>query len=44
MIGANGQRICLDSASKLILVQTAVEDTDEVWHLWVALVAQLGQG
>jgi CubicO group peptidase (beta-lactamase class C family) len=44
MIGANGQRICVDPASKLILVQTAVEDTDEVWHLWAALVAQLGQG
>ena len=44
MIGANGQRICVDPASKLILVRTAVEDTDEVRHLWAALVAQLGQG
>src|SRR2546423_10811472 len=44
MIGASGQRICVDPASKLILVQTAVEDTDEVWHLWAAPVAHLGQG
>jgi hypothetical protein len=44
MIGANGQRLCVDPLSKLILVQTAVEETDEVWHLWAALVEQLGQG
>ena len=42
LIGANGQRICVDPASKLIMVQTAVEDTDEVWGLWSALVKQFG--
>jgi CubicO group peptidase (beta-lactamase class C family) len=44
LIGHNGQRICVDPASKLILVQTAVEDTDEVWRLWSALLAQFGRG
>jgi hypothetical protein len=44
LVGANGQRICVDPASKLIMVQTAVENTDEVWRLWSALVEQLGQG
>jgi hypothetical protein len=44
LLGANGQRICVDPASKLIMVQTAVEGTDEVWRLWSALVEQFGQG
>jgi CubicO group peptidase (beta-lactamase class C family) len=43
LLGANGQRICVDPASKLIMVQTAVEDTDELWRLWSALVEQFGQ-
>ena len=42
LIGANGQRICIDATSKLILVQTAVENTDEVWRLWSALLEQFG--
>jgi CubicO group peptidase (beta-lactamase class C family) len=40
--GQNGQRICVDPASKLVMVQTALEDTDEVWRLWSALVTQFG--
>ena len=44
LLGANGQCICVDPASKLIMVQTAVENTNEVWHLWPALVEQFGQG
>jgi CubicO group peptidase (beta-lactamase class C family) len=40
--GANGQRICVDPTSKLVMVQTAVENTDEVWRLWSALVEQFG--
>jgi CubicO group peptidase (beta-lactamase class C family) len=44
LVGANGQRICVDPAAKLIMVQTAVENTDEVWRLWSALVEQFGQG
>jgi CubicO group peptidase (beta-lactamase class C family) len=42
LIGANGQRICVDPTSKLILVQTAVDNTDEVWRLWSALAEQFG--
>jgi CubicO group peptidase (beta-lactamase class C family) len=44
LVGANGQRICVDPTSKLILVQTAVDNTQEVWRLWSALVEQFGQG
>lgn len=43
-VGANGQRICVDPASKLVMVQTAVQDSTEVWRLWSALVEQFGQG
>jgi hypothetical protein len=44
LVGANGQRICVDPASKLILAQTAVDDTEEVWRLRSNLVEQFGQG
>ena len=43
LVGQNGQRVCIDPASKLVLVQTALEDTPEVWRLWSALVKQFGQ-
>jgi CubicO group peptidase (beta-lactamase class C family) len=42
LVGANGQRICVDPTSKLVMVQTAVDNTDEVWRLWSALVEQFG--
>jgi CubicO group peptidase (beta-lactamase class C family) len=42
LIGAKGQRICIDPPSKLVMVQTAVEDTREVWELWAALIQQFG--
>jgi CubicO group peptidase (beta-lactamase class C family) len=42
LVGANGQRICVDPPSKLIMVQTAVGETVEVWSLWAALVEQFG--
>ena len=42
MVGAFGQRICMDPASKLIMIHTALEEREEVWHLWSALVQQLG--
>jgi len=41
--GQNGQRVYIDPASKLVLVQTALEDTPEVRRLWSALVKQFGQ-
>ena len=41
LIGQNGQRICIDPASRLVMVQTALEDTPETWQTWSALVEQL---
>jgi len=43
LLGAYGQRICVDPTSRVVLVQTAVEQTDEIWSLWRALVEQLGK-
>jgi CubicO group peptidase (beta-lactamase class C family) len=43
LVGQNGQQICIDPASKLVMVQTALEDTPEAWGLWSALVQQFGQ-
>jgi CubicO group peptidase (beta-lactamase class C family) len=43
-IGFYGQRICVDPASKLVMVQTALEDNDEVWRLWSDAVKTFGQG
>jgi CubicO group peptidase (beta-lactamase class C family) len=42
--GDLGQRVCVDPTSKLVMVQTALEGSPEVWRLWSALVEQLGQG
>jgi CubicO group peptidase (beta-lactamase class C family) len=44
LLGANGQRIIVDPRAKLILVQLAVGETDEVWRLWAALLTQFGSG
>ena len=44
MIGLLGQYIFVDPASKLVMVQTAVDDHAEVRHLWRNLVEQFGQG
>jgi hypothetical protein len=41
-VGDLGQRICVDPASKLVMVQTALETKAEVWSLWSALVKQFG--
>jgi hypothetical protein len=30
----------VDPTAKLVMVQTALENHDEVWRLWAALVAQ----
>jgi CubicO group peptidase (beta-lactamase class C family) len=40
LLGYPGQRICVDPVSKLVMVQTAVERTDEVWELWSSLSKQ----
>jgi CubicO group peptidase (beta-lactamase class C family) len=44
MFGAFGQRVCVDPVSKLVMVQTALEPTREIWPLWRAVAGQLGQG
>jgi CubicO group peptidase (beta-lactamase class C family) len=41
LLGQNGQRICIDPGSKLVMVHTALEDNDEVWRLWAALSDRL---
>jgi CubicO group peptidase (beta-lactamase class C family) len=43
LVGDLGQRICVDPASKIVMVQTALETSAEVWRLWSAVVEQLGQ-
>ena len=43
LLGAQGQRLCIDPAAKLVVVQTALDDTPEFWRLWSAAVAQFGQ-
>ena len=43
LVGANGQRMCIDPDSKLVMVHTALDDPGgEVWLLWSAIVEQLG--
>jgi len=41
-MGMYGQRICVDPASKLVMVQTALDDSPEVWRLWSAVVERFG--
>jgi len=43
LFGNYGQRICVDSASKLIMVHTSVDGKTEIWQLWSALVKQFGR-
>jgi hypothetical protein len=40
MEGIFSQRICIDPASKLVMVHTALEEGDEVWSLWSATVRE----
>ena len=40
LLGFPGQRICIDPVSKLVLVQTGVANTVELWPLWSALSEQ----
>jgi CubicO group peptidase (beta-lactamase class C family) len=42
LVGAFGQRICIDPASKLVMVQTAVENNPEAWRLWSDAVETFG--
>ncbi|MEH2525153.1 MULTISPECIES: serine hydrolase domain-containing protein [unclassified Bradyrhizobium] len=36
MFGDFGQRVCIDPASKIVIVQTGLEQTPEIWKLWLA--------
>jgi CubicO group peptidase (beta-lactamase class C family) len=40
LVGQNGQRICIDPMSKIVMVHTALEDNRETWRLWSAVVEQ----
>jgi CubicO group peptidase (beta-lactamase class C family) len=43
LVGAFGQRVIVDPPSKLIMVQTALDETDGgSWKLWRTLVKQFG--
>jgi CubicO group peptidase (beta-lactamase class C family) len=43
LVGDLGQRIIVDPPSKLVMVQTALDETDGAsWKLWMTLVAQFG--
>jgi CubicO group peptidase (beta-lactamase class C family) len=47
LVGYKGQYICVDPISKLVMVQTAVDDpgadyNHEAWSLWAAIVKQHG--
>ena len=42
LVGARGQRICVDPASKLVMVHLAVDEAPEAWQLWSTLVEQFG--
>ena len=40
MVGALGQRVCVDPAAKLVMVQTALDDAPEGWRLWAMVTQQ----
>lgn len=41
LVGQNGQRICIDPPSGVVMVHTALEDIPEAWTLWSAVASQL---
>ncbi len=42
MVGYLGQRVIVDPHSKLVMVQTALDDKGESWKLWRTLVESFG--
>ena len=40
LVGQNGQRMCIDPMSKVVMVHTALEDIPEAWDLWAAVSRQ----
>jgi CubicO group peptidase (beta-lactamase class C family) len=41
LVGQNGQRICVDPQSKVVMVHTALEDIPQAWALWSAVSSRL---
>jgi CubicO group peptidase (beta-lactamase class C family) len=41
LVGQNGQRICVDPQSKVVMVHTALEDVPQAWTLWSAVSSRL---
>jgi len=42
MFGDFGQRVCVDPVSKMVMVQTGLEQTPEIWKLWLAALKRFG--
>ena len=42
MFGDFGQRVCVDPASQIVMVQTGLEQTPEIWKLWLAALKRFG--
>lgn len=42
LVGQNGQRLCVDPQSKVVMVHTALEDVPQTWALWSAVSSALG--
>ena len=42
MFGDFGQRVCIDPVSKIVMVQTGLEPTTEIWKLWLAALKRFG--
>ena len=41
LVGQNGQRLCVDPQSKVVMVHTALEDVPQAWALWSAVSSAL---
>ena len=44
LFGDYGQRICIDPVTKLVMVNTAVEQNTEIWSVWRSLARRFGGG
>jgi CubicO group peptidase (beta-lactamase class C family) len=42
MFGDFGQRVCVDPAAKIVMVHTGLEQTPEIWKLWLAALKRFG--
>jgi CubicO group peptidase (beta-lactamase class C family) len=42
LVGQNGQRVCVDPAAKLVMVQTALDDHPDAWRLWASVLERFG--